>query len=832
MNSLNNNNNNTTDENNSKEQKKDENEYEHNSNYSYNEIRMYVLGDIFVGKQSFINKILSLPCSKLIAPKIQKENNNNNQNNNINNNYNNNNQNNNNNKNNNNNIDKIHSLNNPTLLFNIHNHKITIKPFYIEVAETLPDNFEVKEEDSDYELESEINISFEKIKKILVEKITNENLLIKLNEKYNNILINHLFIFLFDLSNYYSLEKIILYYNSISRFLKFDKNIETFNSILIGNKIDKKMVFDNEEKLIFNKFLQNSNLKYYEISCKNFFDFRNFFVKFFIDLYSNKILFNNEILKNCFVNLIKNKSFFSQAKRDLNFVQKNFDVPFYNINDNYLYKNKIGPKIMKSEEKLTIKIKKDKFIFKKKLLTKEFEDKLNGKIKGFSFGLKKSSNSVNNSLIKERENLINIKNDEIRKSLNENNLSKLLNNNNNEKIKNEEYFNNVIQRKKNILNEFKIKRENKINIFKEQYEKNLNKIKKINENKIFLSNSCSNIFNNNKEEEKIKRIERIYNINFKNNKKHLEKKINFHIQNLISPAPNSYDIRGNLLNISKGKTILGKRKEETLNKIDVPFVYIKSDIEKMIENNEKNFKEIKTFEERFKNNNNEFNTNCDVISNTIKFIEEENKKKNKRYQNILENSEKNKNLRNFLSERNIFKKNVLMKKILNEKKEKILFDKNNSSNEINYSLIFENSPSYSLTGRPKEINNKENKIILNDEDNFNENNYNKNNEIFPLPNFNYLKPKEPSFSFGLAKRFNDVENINNFYINNNNCIFNSVFKDGKFSQDTKKFFFKKEMYDNKIKKEFVNKIEDFPGPGQYKIKSSFDEILKKNKNKI
>ena len=237
----------------------------------------------------------------------------------------------------------------------------------------------------------------------------------------------------------------------------------------------------------------------------------------------------------------------------------------------------------------------------------------------------------------------------------------------------------------------------------------------------------------------------------------------------------------------------------------------------MIENN-KNHKENKNFEERFKNNN--FNTNSDVISNTIKFIEEENKKNNKRYQNILENSEKNKNLRNFLSERNIFKKNVLKKKILNEKKEKFYFDNNNYSfNEINYNLIYEKSPSYSIKGKTKEINNNNNKIILNED--FNEN---KNNEIFPLPNFNYLKPKEPSFSFGLAKRFNDENN--NFYINNNNNIFNSVFKDGKFSQDTKKYFFTKEMYDNKNKKEFVNKNEDFPGPGKYNIKSCFDEIIK------
>ena len=777
MNSLNNNNNNnnSNNENNiSNERKNEENEYENNTNFSYNEIRMYILGDLNVGKQSFINKILQLPCSKLIKKKQE----------------------------NNNKIEK-HPLNNPILLFNIHHHKIIIKPFYIEVAEDLPDDYEIKEEDSDYELESQIKISFEKIKKILIEKITNENL--KLNEKYSNILINHLFIFLFDLSNYFSLEKIILYYNSISRFLKFDKNIETFNSILIGNKIDKKIVFNSEENLILNKFIQNSNLKYYEISCKNFFDFRTFFIKFFIDLYSNKILLNNETLKNCFINLIKNKSFFSKSKRELNF-KKNFDVPFYNINDNYLYKNKIGPKIMKSEEKIILIKKKEKFVFKKKLLNKEIEDKLNGKIKGFSFGLKKNSNSVNNSLIKERENLINIKNDEIKQSLNENNLSKLLNKEKN--IKNEDYFFNVIQRKKNILKENKKNLENKINIFKEQFEKNLIKIQK--------NHSNSNIL----KENKINRIERIYNINFKNNKKHLEKKINNNNKNNI--FYNFYDIRGNLLNINKGKSILGKRKEN-LNKIDVPFVYIKSDIEKMIENN-KNHKENKNFEERFKNNNN-FNTNCDVISNTIKFIEEENKKNNKRYENILKNSEKNKNLRNFLSERNIFKRNVLMKKILNEKKEKFYYDKNYSFNEINYSLIYEKSPSYSIKGKSKEINNENKKLILN-EDVFNEN---KNKEIFPLPNFNYLKPNEPSFSFGLAKRFNDDinENINNFYINHNN-IFNSVFKDGKFSPETKKFFFKKEMYDNKNKKEFVNnKIENFPGPGQYKIKSCFDEIIKK-----
>ena len=55
--------------------------------------------------------------------------------------------------------------------------------------------------------------------------------------------------------------------------------------ILIGNKVDLKNPFSNHEKQSLNSFLESTNIKYYEISSKLFFQFEIFFEKLFFCLF-------------------------------------------------------------------------------------------------------------------------------------------------------------------------------------------------------------------------------------------------------------------------------------------------------------------------------------------------------------------------------------------------------------------------------------------------------------------------------------------------------------------------------------------------------------------
>ena len=125
----------------------------------YIEFRLYLIGDYEVGKQSFINRLSKIPCTKTIT--IENEDNKSE-------NYNNNTQLSNkvresklDNDNystsqkvneESNEIINNHPFHNPSKLYNINHYKILFRPFYIIPAQDLPyDYILVEEEDSDFE---------------------------------------------------------------------------------------------------------------------------------------------------------------------------------------------------------------------------------------------------------------------------------------------------------------------------------------------------------------------------------------------------------------------------------------------------------------------------------------------------------------------------------------------------------------------------------------------------------------------------------------------------------------------------------------------------------
>ena len=407
---------------------------------------------------------------------------------------------------------------------------------------------------------------------------------------------------------------------------------------------------------------------------------------------------------------------------------------------------------------------------------------------------------------------------------------------NNKTNKNEDYFDLAKKRREqihqNLFNEKKIR----LNKIKEIHEKNLQKINEIKQNqiknifsnqKIFSSKSSPDLLTiENKNDFEKENKNRYYNVLFSNNKKHIEKKVDKNLlpnYNFITPGPNAYDTSGNLLNISKGKTILGKRKEQISKISNVSFPNIKSDFEKIMENNSK--KSFVSYGDRFKFL---YNNNNNVDNENKKYINDE---KWKKWEENKKESEKERRILLFLEDR--FNKMKLQKEKkkkedeYNENKIETLQQKFIQNNQINYSQVETSSPKYSIVGRHFQKNENDNNNLMIGL-NFDNENIEKNEIILNSPNFNAIKTSYPAFSFTHEKRFKEIKE-------NEGPIFNDIFVDGKFGEQTRKDFSKKEPYSLKDKRGIRKIIENFPGPGEYKIKNSFEEIVEKglkiNQNK-
>lgn len=135
------------------------------------------------------------------------------------------------------------------------------------------------------------------------------NLLTKPN-KTNPV---YIFCFVFDLSNFSSFEKIEVYYKELERVYNFK---DKYKQILVGNKLDLAFNFKDEEKEKIKIFINEHNLKYYEISTKMIFNFEIFYASLFYTLFKNESpMFLDKFFMESFHHILNFKETFAKSQR-------------------------------------------------------------------------------------------------------------------------------------------------------------------------------------------------------------------------------------------------------------------------------------------------------------------------------------------------------------------------------------------------------------------------------------------------------------------------------------------------------------------------------------
>mgnify|MGYP002626838342 FL=1 len=136
--------------------------------------------------------------------------------------------------------------------------------------------------------------------------------------------INNIFLFVYDLKNFSSFKKLEVYYNKLNDYFKIDNN---YIKALLGNKADSKNAVSKKDKDYLETFLKNNpNLKYYEISTYNYFNFENFFENLFTDIISPNY---EELQKPTFLTrfhlVLHSRPTLSRAERKIHKIN---EVPF------------------------------------------------------------------------------------------------------------------------------------------------------------------------------------------------------------------------------------------------------------------------------------------------------------------------------------------------------------------------------------------------------------------------------------------------------------------------------------------------------------------------
>ena len=227
----------------------------------------------------------------------------------------------------------------PSKLFNIFKAKMIFKPYFISPAEDLlngPNSND--DEDSDYEFEKQYKLTMKGVKRDIDQVIKGQKTVIEI-EKLNGykIFVYNIFIFIYDMTDYSSFETIIKYFDRLETKYNITKN-ENLIPCIIGNKKDKNILFNDENSKTLHDFINKYNLKHYEISTKPFYDFAKFYSQFIIDTLSPMhAFFEENNFKQELKKIIENKPNFSKAERaSLENPEKNpgpeYDLNIYSFN--------------------------------------------------------------------------------------------------------------------------------------------------------------------------------------------------------------------------------------------------------------------------------------------------------------------------------------------------------------------------------------------------------------------------------------------------------------------------------------------------------------------
>mgnify|MGYP002526328845 FL=1 len=157
--------------------------------------------------------------------------------------------------------------------------------------------------------------------------------------------------------------------------------------------------------------------------------------------------------------------------------------------------------------------------------------------------------------------------------------------------------------------------------------------------------------------------------------------------------------------------------------------------------------------------------------------------------------------------------------------------------DINYKLVEESSPNYTMKGRYNHgsiFDMPDNYSVVNNDDEDEENKIGSNGKpiqdeeykkSLPVPQYDVVKPSLPTYSFNKAKRFFDKP----LYQPSPNAIPVIPFEDGKFKPDDAKYFSKIQGGMGKARKDTVLKGNGIPGPGQYLIKGFAEKIAEEGR---
>ena len=753
----------------------------------------------------------------------------------------------------------------PSKLFNIHKSKICVKPFFLLPAEKTNNDYVQTEEDSENDLDNDNKISYKGIKKDIKTIINNKKTVIEDDKlcRYK-ISIHNIFVFIFDMNDFNSFENLMNYYDVIESSINIS-NLENSLSCVIGNKKDKKKCFYADKRNIFNDFIKDNNLPFFEISTKPFYNFDKFFLELLLTIFNKyhenilkeynfkeefeKIVYNKPTFAKCFRDYYQNKNTNPGPNYDVNIYSFNSTKEINeSLNDNKLrfnkkiFYNKIGPKYMASKSTKDINsLNNNSYNIQKNVyMSLAMGGIINKQIQGYSFGLVKGRLD----LLKERKELILKRNESLKESIEGDSF--LFNKNlNTSRIKGEEYLEEATQRRKKLFEEKIFERKkileklseihsNNLSRLKNEEDKKKRKIALLQKNKSLstpdLLTSNNNSFISNKNEVKGTNQKKYLESLFPKNKENLKryskvlKKIYKNKKEDITPGPNAYDIRNNYTDCKKGPSIGGKRKEIIIPKMDPSFPDLKDEFDIIVEKSKKY--EKKEFKPRFKTLKREEN-NGPYPNEKIWKKWEENKL----------NNEKGEKIKDFFEYLKIKKKKQLkkMEEISNQKEEilklrkEILIRKGyedpTGATNINYSLIEESSPMYTIKGRHSNLFTGD-KYELNDMFHGNDKMVEliKNSQLNrPLPNVNIIKPRLPMVIFNKAERFSKDKEYSGSL---------DLFKDGNFGMKTQENFSSKEPFSHISHRDSIyQNAKKSPSPGDYKIKSSF-EIIAENGKKI
>ena len=690
--------------------------------------------------------------------------------------------------------------------------------------------------------------------------------------------INNLFLFVYDLKNFSTFKKLELYYNKLNDYFKIDNN---YIKALLGNKVDSKIVVPKKDKDYLETFLKNNpELKYYEISTYNYFNFENFFEMLFKDIISPSY---EELQKPTFLNrfhlVLHSRPTLSRAERKIHKIN---DVPFLAEGENpdvYAYPedraefrrtfsnmkkgrygfkifiNKQGPIFPAIDKTSQDKNKHGGFLSKpgtafgrdKKAKTaigfgnweinnrnKEIREALQTNIPGYSLGIRGGKFDFR----KERKDKFKEREEELKSAFQEHYARSLLDR---KEVSNNKKDFDYRGRKKEILKQIVEKIQDNENRHLQERKKNIQDKENLLKEKIDKIKSKQDkyqrIYEKNQQQIMQKRQEMSHPKTAISRKSKLSKDL---------PNYTLYDITTKH-DPNKGWTMGMKYTyNPNKNKDDPDFPNLKSEFEKIV--NHPKYAEIKYTAPRFKEEK--------IVkpSNDQKYYDDTEERL--KIKNNREKSERNMKIKKFLMDQKKNAKKVQENKKnlqearemeLEELKEQIIKPRNGEYDsganldyvDINYKLVEEASPNYTMKGRYNHgsiFDMPDNYSLINNEDDEDENKIGSNGKpiqdeeykkSLPVPQYNAVRPSLPTYSFSKATRFHSKP----LYQPSPNAVPVMPFQDGKFKPDEVKSFFQGKEGLYKAKKDNELKNNGIPGPGQYRIKG-FAEILAEKGKKI